>query len=514
MSISSTSSTPTASTTSTTSGSANTGTTSGTNASGNATSSIGNTILQSLGFANNLNVNSIVTALMGAEQAPLTLLQGQQSADQAKISALGTVSSALASLQTAAQALESGSITDTFTSMNTTASNPAVLSSIASTGASAGSYSITVNTLASTDIVRSNKTYSASDTFGNGSLAITVGGSTTNVAISSGSNTLSGIASAINASGAKVTASVINDGTTNRLLLTSATSGAAGAISVAVSGYDGSGSQSLNDFNYAGSNTASMVQSQPAIDSSFTLNGTTITRSSNTVSDVIPGVTLTLTQASTFSTPATTTLTVSPNASGQVTAIGAFISAYNTVIQTLGSVSAYDVTTNVAQPLNGDSVISALQASLPAIFSHSITGVGGGATTLADIGITLQSDGTMAINSNTLLSAITNPANDIAALFGSLNAGQQGFATQVDNLMKGYVGSGSAVGRESSSLTTQVGNLIKQQTAEQARLAELQTQFTNQFAAMDTTVSQMQSTQSFLTQQLQYANINAANKLG
>ena len=155
-----------------------------------------------------------------------------------------------------------------------------------------------------------------------------------------------------------------------------------------------------------------------------------------------------------------------------------------------------------------------MRSSLPAIFSHSITGVGGGATTLADIGITLQSDGTMAINSNTLLSAITNPANDIAALFGSLNAGQQGFATQVDNLMKGYVGSGSAVGRESSSLTTQVGNLIKQQTAEQARLAELQTQFTNQFAAMDTTVSQMQSTQSFLTQQLQYANINAANKLG
>ncbi len=512
MSISSTSSTPTASTTSTTSGSATTGTSTGT--SGSSTSSIGNTILQSLGFANNLNVNSIVTALMGAEQAPLTLLQGQQSADQAKISALGTVSSALASLQTAAQALESGSITDTFTSMNTNASNPAVLSSIAATGASAGSYSITVNTLASTDIVRSNKTYSTSDTFGNGSLAITVGGSTTNVAISSGSNNLAGIASAINASGAKVTASVINDGTTNRLLLTSATSGAAGAISVAVSGYDGSGSQSLNDFNYAGSNTAAMVQSQPALDASFTLNGTTITRSSNTVSDVIPGVKLTLTQASTLSTPATTTLTVSPNSSGQVTAIGAFISAYNTVIQTLGSVSAYDVTTNVAQPLSGDSVINSLQATLPAIFSHSITGVGGGASTLADIGITLQSDGTMAINSNVLLTAITNPANDIASLFGSLSAGQQGFATQIDNLLKGFVGSGGSVGRESSSLTTQVSNLTKQQTAEQARLAELQTQFTNQFAAMDTTVSQMQSTQSFLTQQLQYANINAANKLG
>ena len=151
---------------------------------------------------------------------------------------------------------------------------------------------------------------------------------------------------------------------------------------------------------------------------------------------------------------------------------------------------------------------------MPGILSHGLSGIAGGASTLADIGINLQADGTMSIDSNKLQGALTNPGNAIASLFGQLTKGQQGFATQIDNLLGNYLGPGGSIGQQTQSLNASIQSLTASMSTEQARLSALQLQYTQEFTAMDTVVSQMTSTQTFLNEQLQYANINAANKLG
>jgi flagellar hook-associated protein 2 len=503
------SSTPSAATpaTSTTITSASAAGSSATGSSANST--LGNGILQSLGMANNINVNSLVSALMGAEQGPLNALKARQSTDQTKISALGTLSSALASLQSAAQDLESGSLSDTFTAMTASPSDASVLSVTTGTGAGAGAWSLNVTSLASSQVIHSAANYTTSDTFGTGTLKVSVGGTNTSVTINSSNNTLAGIASAINASGAGVSASVLDDGTSQRLVLAASASGTAGAITIAATQIGSAGTQSLTDFTYSGSDSVTMVQSQAAANASFTLNGIPITRPSNTITDVIPGVSFTLNKGA-----ASSKITVQPDAAGQATAIGAFVTAYNNAISTIASLTAYDAASGTSQPLNGNTTVSALQSALPGILSHGLSGIAGGASTLADIGINLQADGTMSIDSNKLQGALTNPGNAIASLFGQLTKGQQGFATQIDNLLGNYLGPGGSIGQQTQSLNASIQSLTASMSTEQARLSALQLQYTQEFTAMDTVVSQMTSTQTFLNEQLQYANINAANKMG
>jgi len=471
------------------------------------TNSTGQGILTSLGIGSGIDINGLITKLMTAEQAPLTLLQNQQTADQAQISAFGSVSSALSSLQTAAQALESTSSNSAFSTMTATPADASVLTATAGAGAAAGTYSISVTQLASSQIVRSNAAYGTTDSFNTGTLAITVGGSTANIAIGPANNTLSGIAQAINAANAGVTATVLNDGTTNHLVLTSNTSGSAGTIGIAVTQTGTGATRNLSDFNYSGANTATMVQAQAAGDAQLTLNGTTVTRPSNTISDVISGVTLNL-----LSYPASTTLSVSPDATATTTAVTGFVNAYNAAITALNGVSSFDTTSNAAQPLTGNSVVQNLQSSLPAIFSHSISGIKGGLTTLADVGVSLQQDGTLSLDPAKLQSALSNPNNDVASLFGSTKAGSQGFAYQLDQMLNNYVGPTGAITAQTNGITTAIQSLTTQEAQMQDYLTQLQAQYTAQFTAMDATVSQLNSVQSYMTQQLQYQLVYASQR--
>jgi flagellar hook-associated protein 2 len=473
-----------------------------------ASSSTGQGILSSLGVGSGIDINSLISQLMTAEQAPLTLLQNQQSADQAQISAFGSVSSALSSLQTAAQALETSNSSSAFGAMIATPADTSVLTASTGTGAAAGSYNISVTSLASSQILRSNAAYSTTDTFNTGTLNISVGGGTaTPVTIGSANNTLSGIAQAINSANAGVTATVLNDGTTNHLVLSSNTSGTAGAIQVSVSQTGTGATQNLTDFAYSGTDSTTMVTSQPAANASFKLNGTPITRSSNTVSDVINGVTLNLQTAN-----ASTTLSVAPDTSAVTTAVQNFVTAYNAAVNAISSVSAYDPTSNTAQPLTGNDVIFQLQSQLPSILSHGIAGIQGGLTSLADVGVTLQQDGTLALDSSKLQSALANPNNDVASLFGSSTA--NGYAYQIDQMLNNFVGPTGAISVETNGLTGSIQDLQQQESAMNNYLSQLQAQYTAEFTAMDSTVQQLNSTQSFMTQQLQYQLVNAGTALG
>ena len=207
--------------------------------------------ITSAGVGSGLDVEGIVSKLMELEQKPLTRLDSKETSFQAKITAYGAVKSNLASLQTAATTLATAS---TFTGKSASVSDSTVLSAAASSDAAAGRYSISVTQLAKYHAVRSNTNYAAtSETFNTGSLSISVGGAAAiNVTIDGSNNSLSGIRQAINDADAGVTATIINDGTTNRLVLSSETSGSAGAISVSVVDDGSGGTHALTQLADAG----------------------------------------------------------------------------------------------------------------------------------------------------------------------------------------------------------------------------------------------------------------------
>jgi flagellar hook-associated protein 2 len=240
----------------------------------------------------------------------------------------------------------------------------------------------------------------------NSSLA---GGSVT---ITSANNSLQGIVSAINSANLGVTASIINDGsaTPYRLVLTSSTTGAAGSMKISVQG-DSAISNLLSDDP---GGTQNLTQSVAAQNTNLTVNGIPITSNNNTISGAIPGVTLNV--AATGST----SVSVAQNSSTLQSAVSSFVTAYNTLNSTLSSATAYNAQNQTAGPLIGDSGVETVQQGLRQVLDNIVPGLSQNLNSLAQLGITFQNDGSLALNSTTLQNAINTNASGVAALFGAV----------------------------------------------------------------------------------------------
>jgi len=158
-----------------------------------------------------------------------------------------------------------------------------------------------------------------------------------------------------------------------------------------------------------------MSQSVTAQNAVFTVNGVQVTKTSNTVSDVVQGVTLTLNKVTTSAA----TLTVARDTGAISSSISGFVKAYNDLAATLKNASAYDAASKTGAILQGDSTVRSLQAQLRGMLSTSVTGTSGVLTTLSDVGVSFQKDGTLALNQTKLDSAIANNFSDIAGLFAA-----------------------------------------------------------------------------------------------
>lgn len=455
------------------------------------------------GLGSGLDVNSIIKQLMALEQQPLKALAAKEAGFQAKISSFGMIKSTLANLQTAAKTLAT---TGTFTGMSAALSDSSVLSASAGSTAATGSYSLSVTQLAKFHGVRSNTPYATTaDTFNTGTLAISIGsGTATNITIDSSNNTLAGIRQAINDANAGVTATIINDGSTNRLVLNSKTSGSAGAITVAVTDNGNGGSHALS-----GLASASLVQTQAADDAKLSINGIDITRSSNTITDAIEGVTLNLSKG-TLATPGTTTLTVAKNTGATAAAIGVFVKAYNDAVGQLKNASAYDAANKKASTLTGDSTVRSIQSQLGGLLQSSLTGIAGGISRLSDIGITVQANGTLATDSTKLNAALADRDKDVGALFTQTTPGNTGIAVRFGAALEAMVGTGGLIASRTDGISASIKDLGKRAEALQLRLATIEKRYRTQFTALDSLISGMNQTSQFLTQQL--ANLPGSSR--
>ncbi len=448
--------------------------------------------ISSPGLASGLDVNAIVSKLMQIEQQPLTKLANKEADYNAKLTAYGSLKGALSSLQTAARTLAN---TSTLTGKSAAVSDTTVLSASASSNAVAGSYDIAVTQLAKAHTLHTNVNY-GTDTFDTGTLRITIGAGTPVDINLTGNSTLSGIRDAINLADAGVTAAIINDGTADRLVLTSKTTGTTGAITVGAPTTNGDGTRRLTDLI-----GANLTTDQNAQDATLTINGFAITRSSNTITDAISGVTLNLAKG-TPATPGTATLTIATDTAATTSAIDAFVKAYNIAVGLLKTNSNYNAATKKAAVLTGDSTVRSLQSQLSNLVHTSVTGVAGGISSLSDIGITVQKDGSLSTDSTKLAAALADPSKDVTSLFTQTTSGNEGIAVRFNTDLESSVGFDGLIANRTDGITASIKSIGLSRDSLNLRLTQIEARYRAQFAGLDTLVTSLNKTSQYLTQQL------------
>ena len=313
------------------------------------------------------------------------------------------------------------------------------------------------------------------------SAGLTVGKAEVTVArTSSATATVADLAATINSAGGVASASVITSSdpqtgaTTTRLLLSSTTTGTAGAVTTSRDGLDALG---------AGSTV------RPASDARFTLDGLSdIVRSSNTVDDLLPGVSISLVAAG----PAETTLSVTKDAAAATTAVKGLVTALNSVLTTVSTNSTYNASTKVSGPLSGDSAARGLVARV----QDTVTTAGmGQSATLGQIGLTLQRSGTYAFDEAAFSAALAKDPAGTAALVTSLSTGLTALAketTAPDGLTKAA----------SASATAQAARMQAQVDVFESRLSLTEARLRRQFTALDTALGSLKSQGGYLSTQI------------
>jgi flagellar hook-associated protein 2 len=469
--------------------------------------------ISSAGLGSGLDVDDLVSRLMAVERQPLARLDKKEASFQAKLSAFGTLKSALSEFQTAAKALGTPA---KLSPLKTSVADAAVLGASAGEGAVAGNYDIEVKSLAQSQKLISNTGYGAlTDEVGTGKLSIALGSydadgaftadaakSAVELTIDSSNNTLAGVRDAINASNAGVTASVINDGSKSYLALTSKTTGVSSAMQLSVTlpdGADPAATPSLSALAYNGPASTGLRQTVAAADAVIVVDSVRITKPSNTITDAIQGITLNLSK--TTAEGVTTKLNLERETAPVKTAIETFVTAYNSLYKSMSESTAFDTATGKAAVLNGDSTVRSIQTQLRGILSSAISGAAPGSATLADIGITSQRDGTLAVDGAKLNAAVNDPNKNLTALF-AYSGTNRGYAAQIDATVGRILSPVGTLPNHTKTFTDSIKDVGKQRTAMNERLAAAEQRYRAQFAALDKTIASMASTSSYLTQQL------------
>jgi|SRR5882724_1039552 len=457
-----------------------------------STPSAGNTVISSTGIGSGLDINGIVTSLTrAAGLAQNTQLSDRKSTLTAQVSAYGTFSSALSTLQATLTTLETPS---TLAGRTATVSDDKVASGSATAGAIPAQYSLQVQNLATAASLASQPVSSGTTAVGTGTLTIAVGGNSASISIDSTNNTLAGIAAAINSApnNPGVSASILTTSAGARLVLTGNTTGAANAITVTPSGGDGG----LAALTYDPANgVTKLTQTQAATDANFSVNGFAATSPSNQVTSAISGVTLNLLGTTAANTPAT--LTIGNDTTGAQASISTFVTALNGLITSIQSLTGYNPSTKTAGPLLGNATLQSFQSRLSTILDQVKSGNTSTGTSLASLGITANTEGTYSTNTTTLGNALTASVASVGNFFGGAN----GIATQLNSLINGYTQPGGLLDSINKGLQSSLTDVANQQAALNARLAIYSATLTKEYNAVDAAVALLKQTQTYLTAQ-------------
>lgn len=391
--------------------------------------------ISSPGLGSGLDVNNIVQQLVELESRPLINLDQDEAQYVAKLSAYGTIKSGLADFQSKLAKLKNE---NNFSSVVTTQDDTKVFSTSATSEASDGSFSVDVKALAKAHKISSTVAFaSISDTVGTGTLNFSFGKydsgantfttdssvTTKTVTIDSSNNSVAGIRDAVNSAKIGVTASILNDGTGNRLVFTSDKSGASNGLRMLVTEDGGSPtntdtsglSQLAYDPTAVVGSGKNQIENIAAQDSHAVVDGFNIFNETNTVSDVIAGITLQLKTVG----EAEQTVKVSKNSANATTNITAFVNAYNDLSNTIKGLSGLDPVTKQGGLLLGDSAVRDIQAQMRELISETTSTGDRHVRALVDVGITTNRDGTLLLDSSELSEALEKYPDEVTRLFAT-----------------------------------------------------------------------------------------------
>jgi len=463
------------------------------------------TTISSAGVGSGLNIESIVTALMSVEKQPLTNLEKRQTSYESKISALGTLKGALSSLQTAAKALTPASTqtaTAAFSGFKATLADSTIATATTTSAAVAGTYSVEVGALATNQRLALGKTYDAgaavldfgSDT--SRTLTLTKGGTAVDITLDSSQNTLAGVRDAINNASAGVSATIVTDTSGKQnLLLTATDGGTANAVSI-------SGTATFIDPANLGSPIAASSafnQTQAATDASVKIQGISIATSGNKITDAIDGVTLEINKTG------TTNLTVARDNTDLKSKLETFVNAYNSLNSSIKSLGAYNSATKTAAALNGDSTLRSVQSQVrTALTSVPADLASNPLKTLSDIGISFQPDGSLKLDSTKFEKAASSNFSATANVIGA-------FGNTLKTTTTDLLATNGVIASRSDGLSSSVKALDRQMEAMENRLTIIEKNYRARFTSLDTTMTSMSTTSSYLNQQLTLLSNMATN---
>lgn len=468
------------------------------------------TTISSPGIGSGLDVTSIINQLVAIERQPIVALQTKATQIQAQISEYGKLQSLVSAFKDAASALTRS---DTWGRCTASSSNSAAVGITAQSGAATASYSLEVQSLAAAQSLASGVFASTDATPGAGTLRIELGswgpGQTSftpksdatavDIAIEA-TDTLAQVRDKINAANAGVTAVILNDGSGARLLMRSSATGTESAFrtsGVAALAFDPS------------SGPSAMTQTQAAANAAATLDGLAISSQSNTLANLVDGVTITLGQV----TSAPVTLGVATDTAALKTSIQAFADAYSALASLLASQVKYNADSKTAGPLQGDSGAVGIQRQLRAMIG-SASDASNVFGRLSDAGLELQSNGSLKVDTGKLDAALAKLpelrkmfANDDLAV-----PANDGIARRLADLTSAMLASDGTLTARTDGLRQRIERNEADQERLERRVDQVEARLRAQYTALDTTLGRLSGISSYVTQQM--ALLNSSNLYG
>ena len=446
------------------------------------------------GIGSGLDVNSIVSQLMALERRPLDQLASRKSQINAQVSAFGTLKSALSTFASAMAAMRDVS---KFQPYAASTSNDTRVKASVGEGASPGRFTIVVPQLAQNHKLRSG-VFTPDGVVGTGTLNFTVGTESFSVTIDAAHNTLEGIRDAINGAtgNSKVTASVINGtigtSTGSILTLTANESGLANQIAFTVASDDDGNATDGAGLSSLAFGTRRLVQQTAAADARMTIDGTiTVNSPSNDVSNAVDGVTFHLiAQHATNSA----VITVGRDDTAITKAAQDYAKAYNDLKDTIAKLRQGE--------LASDSVLRSVESTLSSVLQTGAS-VGGNFAYLTEVGVSLDRFGKMQVDAGRLAEAL---GNNPSAVIGLFTHATEGFPARLKAAAEALTRSDGLIAGREEGLNSRVRTMDSQRSQIERRLEMTEARLRAQFSALDSLVSQMQSTSAFLAQRLAALN--------
>lgn len=463
-------------------------------------------IVSSTGVGSGIDIQNIVTQLAKAEAQPaLNAISRKTSAANALLSGLGTLKSALSDFSKIVAKFKDGNL---FKAFKTTSSDESVLKATAAAGAVAGSYAVEVVQLAKAQKSVSGLEFANSSALvGSGTLTFEAASGSTFDVTTDSATTLEGLRDAINrASGNDfVAASIVNvdhvstgpddpdnGKTISKLVLTAKNAGTANGFTVSGSDDDGNNADASGISAFFSGSLQSLTAPLDAI---IKVDGQTATRSSNNISDVLPGVTLDLQKSNVGET---VTVQISLDEEAIKKTVQEFVDGYNKLASTTKSLGKYGGATDGSGsgngPLIGDSTLRLISNQIRQVATGKVSSASGDINSLALIGISVNREGVMSLDNGKLSEVLKSDLQAVSDVFSAAD----GVATRMDDRLKLFLQSGGSLDTRQNSLKKQISTLSSQKIGIEERQASYQAMLLKQFTAMDVTVGTLNTTSSFL----------------